>query len=145
MNVSLNLAQNMLFLKRGTVMLNKKIVVVDDDESIRKTFFLLLSGKYNVYLARDAAEALARFEKNPVDMIIADLKLPRKSGLQMLSDFRQAGYKGKIIIVSACADQIQKKDLERLKIDRLLIKPLELRSLTETIDKLLAEGETENT
>lgn len=125
-------------------MFNKKIVVVDDDESIRRTFFLLLSGKYNVYLARDATEALARFEKNPVDMIIADLKLPQKNGLQMLDDFRQAGYKGKIIIVSACTDQIQKKDLERLKIDRLLIKPLELKSLTETIDKLLAEGETEN-
>ncbi|MGQ9802058.1 MAG: response regulator [Candidatus Saccharicenans sp.] len=125
-------------------MLNKKIVVVDDDESIRKTFFLLLSEKYNVYLARDAAEALARFEKNPVDMIIADLKLPQKNGLQMLLDFRQAGYQGKIIIISACADQIQKKDLEKLKIDHLFIKPLELRSLTETIDRLLAGGGAEN-
>ncbi|MGB9907210.1 MAG: response regulator [Candidatus Saccharicenans sp.] len=121
-------------------MLNKKIVVVDDDESIRKTFFLLLSEKYDVYLARDAREALARFEKTPVDMIIADLRLPQKNGLQMLLDFRQSGYQGRIIIISACADQVQKKELEKLRIDRFFIKPLDLKSLTETIDKLLAEG-----
>ncbi|MCX8159441.1 MAG: response regulator [Candidatus Saccharicenans sp.] len=116
----------------------KRIVIVDDDESIRKTFFLLLSDKYNVYLARDAREALARFEKAPVDMIIADLRLPQKSGLQMIVDFRQAGYQGRIILISACADQVKPDDLQRLRIDRLFIKPLDLKLLTETIDNLLS-------
>ncbi|MDI6697683.1 MAG: response regulator [Candidatus Saccharicenans sp.] len=116
----------------------KKIVVVDDDESIRKTFFLLLSEKYNVYLARDAGEALARFEKAQVDMIIADLRLPQKDGLQMAFDFRKSGYKGRIILISACADQVRPEDLEKLGVDRLFIKPLDLSLLTETIDLLLS-------
>ena len=42
-------------------MLGKKIVIVDDDETIRKTFFLLLNKKYRVYLAARAKEALDRF------------------------------------------------------------------------------------
>lgn len=116
----------------------KRIVIVDDDESIRKTFFLLLSDKYNVYLARDAREALARFEKAQIDMIIADLRLPQKNGLQMIVDFRQSGYRGRIILISACADQVRPEDLEKLKVDRLFIKPLDLKLLTETIDSLLS-------
>lgn len=119
-------------------MLEKRIVIVDDDESIRKTFFLLLSDKYNVYLAGDAREALARFEKAPVDMIIADLRLPQKNGLQMIVDFRRSGYQGRIILISAYADQVKPEDLEKLGVDRLFIKPLDLRLLTETIDSLLA-------
>lgn len=119
-------------------MLEKRIVVVDDDEYIRKTFFLLLSDKYNVYLARDAGEALARFEKAQIDMIIADLRLPHKNGLQMIVDFRQSGYQGRIILISACADQVRPEELEKLRVDRLFIKPLDLELLTETINSLLS-------
>jgi DNA-binding response OmpR family regulator len=115
----------------------KRIVIVDDDESIRKTFFLLLTSRYNVYLAKDAKEALARFEKASVDLIIADFRLPYKNGLQMIQDFRQAGYQGKIILISAFPDQVRTEELQRLGVDRLFVKPLDLAVFTETIDQLL--------
>jgi DNA-binding response OmpR family regulator len=124
-------------------MLPKRIVIVDDDESIRKTFSLLLSDRYSIFLARDAREALTRLEGMPVvDMIIADLRLPQKNGLQMLFDFRQAGYRGRIILISAFPDQVKTGDLEKLEVDRLFEKPLDLRALTEAIDLLLGEPET---
>ncbi|MGB9892931.1 MAG: response regulator [Candidatus Saccharicenans sp.] len=122
---------------------SKRIVIVDDDESIRKTFFLLLAERYNVYLARDAKEALARFEKSPVDLIIADFRLPRKNGLQMLQDFRRAGYQGRIILISAFPEQIKSEELASLGVDRMFIKPLDLKSLTEAIDLLLGRQATE--
>ncbi len=121
---------------------DKRIVIVDDDESIRKTFSLLLSSYYNIFLARDAREALTWLESMAVDMIIADLRLPQKNGLQMLLDFRQAGYQGKIILISAFPDQIKTEDLTSLKVDRLFIKPLDLRALTEAIDLLLKQEES---
>lgn len=118
-------------------MLEKRIVIVDDDESIRKTFFLLLTSRYNVYLARDAKEALARFQKAPVDLIIADFRLPYKNGLQMLHDFRQAGYQGKIILISAFPEQVKTEELQALGVDHLFVKPLDLKAFTETVDRLL--------
>jgi DNA-binding response OmpR family regulator len=121
---------------------DKRIVIVDDDESIRKTFSLLLSGYYNIFLARDAREALTWLESMAVDMIIADLRLPQKNGIQMLLDFRQAGYHGKIILISAFPDQIKTEDLASLKVDRLFIKPLDLRAMTEAIDFLLKQEES---
>ena len=43
-------------------MTSRKIVIVDDEETIRKTFSLILGQQYRVSLAKDAAEALTRFK-----------------------------------------------------------------------------------
>ncbi|MCJ7587122.1 MAG: response regulator [Candidatus Aminicenantes bacterium] len=119
----------------------KRIVVVDDDESIRKTFFLILSRKYLVYLARDAKEALARFRAAEVDLIIADFKLPRTNGigngLEMIAEFRQAGYRGKIILISAFPDLIRLEEVRNLAISDFFVKPLDLQAFNRCIDGLL--------
>lgn len=119
----------------------KRIVVIDDDESIRKTFFLILSRKYLVYLARDAQEALSRFTKTEVDLIIADYKLPRtagvENGLDMIAAFRRAGYRGKIILISAFPDLVQREEVHSLAISDFFVKPLDLQAFNRSIDGLL--------
>jgi DNA-binding response OmpR family regulator len=115
----------------------KKIVVVDDDETIRKTFFLILNKKYRVYLAGDADEALARFKNAEVDLIIADYKLPRTSGLDLIREFRKCGYRGEVILVSAFPDRIRNEDIRRLSISRFFTKPLDLKAFNTSVDDLL--------
>jgi len=118
-------------------MLPKKIVVVDDDESIRKTFFLILQKKYRVYLANDSQEALERFKNAEIDLIIADLKLPFLNGIEMIAKFRESGFKGKVIIISAYPDLIKENELSRLSISHFFVKPLDLDALNCSIDYLL--------
>jgi two-component system response regulator YesN len=119
----------------------KRIVVVDDDESIRKTFFLILSRKYLVYLARDVQEALARFRTADVDLIIADFKLPGANGvangLDMIAEFRKSGYRGKIILISAFPDLIRREEVRSLAISDFFVKPLDLQAFNRSIDGLL--------
>jgi len=115
----------------------KKIVVVDDDDSIRKTFFLILNKNYKVYLAKDSKEALARFGKAKVDLIIADLKLPGMDGLEMISEFRENGFRGKAILISAYPDLINLDELKRLSVGHFFVKPLDLNALNQSIDNLL--------
>ncbi len=128
-------------MKKGAKMPGKKIVIVDDDESIRKTFFLILSGKYRVYLAGDAEEALARFRDAPVDLIIADYKLPRMGGIELVREFRRAGYSGEVILVSAFPDLILLDELNRLSISQFFVKPLDLKVFNRSIDSLLGTRE----
>ena len=116
---------------------SKKIVVVDDDESIRKTFFLILNKNYHVYLAGDSHEALQRFKKAKIDLIIADLKLPDLSGLEMVSKFRESGYRGEVILISAFPDLVEIDELSRLDISHFFVKPLDLDALNLSIDYLL--------
>jgi DNA-binding NtrC family response regulator len=118
--------------------MKRKIVIVDDDESIRKTFFLILNSDYLVYLAKDAEEALRRFEGTDIDLIIADLKLSHISGLDMIAEFRSSGYKGEVILISAYPDLLDSETLSRLGVGRIFVKPLDLEALTQSIANLLA-------
>jgi YesN/AraC family two-component response regulator len=115
----------------------KKIVVVEDEEAIRRTFFLILQKKYLVYLAEDSKEALRRFKNTDVDLIIADLKLPDLNGLEMIAKFREAGYKGEVIIISAFPDLINAEEFNNLSISHFFVKPLDLDALNRTIDHIL--------
>lgn len=122
-------------------MLEKKVVVVDDDESIRKTFFLILQNNYRVYLARDSKEAQKHFKKIKIDLIIADLKLPGINGPEMIAQFRESGYKGEVILISAYPDLVDLEELKRLRIGHFFVKPLDLKALNQSIDYLLCSKE----
>jgi len=115
----------------------QKIVIVDDDESIRKTFFLLFSKKYRVYPVPDPKEALARFRHQQVDLIIADYKLPGLNGMELIGKFREAGFEGEAILITAFPDQISLRDLGQFAISQFFVKPLDLTVLNKSVDRLL--------
>lgn len=117
--------------------LGKKIIVVDDDEGILKTFFLLFNQIYRVYLAKDSVEALERFKNVAFDLIIVDYKLPRINGLEMISRFRELGYRGPVILISAYPEAIRKEDLKNYNVNQLFLKPLDLEALESSIHRLL--------
>jgi DNA-binding NtrC family response regulator len=122
---------------KGTNMLGKKIVVVDDDENIRKTFFLILNKSYRVYLAKDGQEVLDRFKKADVDLVIADYKLPSMTGVELVAELRKNGFRGEVIMISAHPDMIEPDLLSRLSISHFFSKPLDLTALSRAIDYLL--------
>lgn len=123
--------------------MKKKVVIVDDDESIRKTFFLILNSDYRVYIAKNAEEALQRFRGANIDLIIADLKLPHLNGLDMIAKFRESGYKGEVILISAFPDLVDPKDMDRLSIGHFFVKPLDLDALNQSINYLLSSELTQ--
>jgi DNA-binding NtrC family response regulator len=122
-------------------MTTKKIVIVDDEESIRKTFFLILNKKYRVYLAKDGSEALTRFKNAAVDLVIADYRLPDMNGVELMERMRKMGYKGEAVVISAFADLIEPEVLTRLRISHFFAKPLDLNALNRSIEYLLTKDE----
>lgn len=118
-------------------MASKKIVIVDDDESIRKTFFLIFTEKYDVYLAKDSIEALQRFNDSEIDLVITDLRLPGMNGMKMINEFRKSGFKGQVILISAFPGEVDVDELKRLSVGYFFSKPLELDAFTDSVDYLL--------
>jgi DNA-binding NtrC family response regulator len=127
--------------KRLLPMSEKKIVFVDDDESIRKTFFLMFKKDYRVYLAEDSDQALREFKNLRFDLIVADYRLPHLNGLEMIGRFRELGYKGDAILISAYADLIKIEDLDRYAVGHFFVKPLDFHVLTRSIEYLLQPRE----
>ncbi len=122
-------------------MATKKIVVVDDEESIRKTFFLILKKSYKVFLAKNGAEAAARLKSGSADLMIADYRLPDMTGLELVESARREGFNGEVIMITAFADQIEPDILARLRISHFFAKPLDLNALNRSIDYLLTKDE----
>ena len=115
----------------------KKIVIVDDDETIRKTFFLILNDRYRVYPARNAREALQRFHQTGMDLIITDMRLSDSGGMEMISKFRDLGYSGEVILISGFPDNVDVDELQKLSIGYYFSKPLDLGALNDAVDYLL--------
>ena len=119
----------------------KKIVVIEDDETIRKTFSLLLGKKYRVYLAQDGKEAMQKYAGSRIDLIISDLKLPDITGLDIIGQFRQAGFRGQAILISAYPDLLNIDQLTTNGISYYFTKPLDLDLFSRSIDQILEPKE----
>jgi DNA-binding NtrC family response regulator len=115
----------------------KKIVIVDDDENIRKTFTLLLGKKYRVYPVKDSEQALAKLRSAKVDLVIADYKLPCLNGMELIRRLRASGFEGEAMLISAHPDLVKIEDLSRLSISHFFVKPLDLDILNLSIDRVL--------
>ena len=115
----------------------KKIVLVDDDETVRKTFTLLLGKKYRVLPLKDPRQALAQLKSGRADLIIADYKLPFFNGMELIKRLRENGFEGEAMLITAHPDEVRIEDLGRFAISHFFVKPLDLNDLNLSIDRVL--------
>jgi len=79
-----------------------RILVVDDEEVIRDVLGTLLEREgYDVSVAPTAADALNLFESEPYDLVLLDLMLPDRPGLELMRDMRRQDPDAVIVIVTA--------------------------------------------
>lgn len=121
-----------------------KILVVDDDESIRRTTEEVLIGAgHEVLLADDVAEALRLLEKNQVDFIISDWNMPGLSGMDFLKAVRTEPKTKDIpfvICTSPGADEIHKiESAVGAKVDAYIVKPFRGEVLQKKIEEVLTK------
>jgi DNA-binding response OmpR family regulator len=78
------------------------ILVIDDEPDIRESLETLLTGEnYQVDLASNAAEGLKRLESNLYDLVLLDLMMPDKSGMQVLEEVRARDRETPIFMITA--------------------------------------------
>ncbi len=120
-------------------MAGKTIAIIDDDVTLRKTFTLLLKGRYRILAVGDAEEALARLHRAKADLVIADYRLPALNGLELIRKLRASGFEGEAMLISAHPDEVKVEEMSRLGISHFFVKPLDLNLLNVSIDRLLQE------
>jgi two-component system response regulator PilR (NtrC family) len=77
-----------------------RVLVVDDDDSIRDTLYELLSEQYICQVAEAAEKAVARLEADTYDVVLSDISMPGLSGLELLGHIRQSYSNTPVIIMS---------------------------------------------
>ena len=66
------------------------VLVVDDDESMRRGLMRTLSGKFNVLTASNGPDGLKSFSENEVKSVILDIKMPGMNGFEVCTRLRQS-------------------------------------------------------
>jgi len=113
------------------------ILLVDDEEAVQKllTYPLERDG-YRVLQARDGLEALERFQREPVDLVVLDLMLPKADGLEVCKRLR-ATSSVPIIMLTARDDELDKVVGLELGADDYITKPFSIREFRSRVRALL--------
>lgn len=79
-----------------------RILVVDDEESIREFFEIMLKREgYEVLTAANGREGLETLKKHQVDLVISDIQMPEMSGLEMLTSVKELDPETLFIMITA--------------------------------------------
>lgn len=114
------------------------LAIVDDDESVRKSLLLNLElEKFRVVTAGDGVAGIELVEKEKPDLIIMDVMMPRKDGLQACKDIRNAGNSTPIILLTARDQEVDKVLGLELGADDYLAKPFGMRELIARVRAIL--------
>lgn len=121
-----------------------KILIIDDDinvlSSIGKTFTTMTHG-FLVLSATSANEGYAMIKEQKPDIVVLDVRLGSKSGMDLLKDFdayyqepTNKKYKPRFIVITAYQDEnVQKEAEESYRVDAFLMKPFQDKDIRKAV------------
>ncbi len=121
--------------------MKKKILIVDDERSLLESLEMFLSEKgYEVTCAMTAAEALRKNDFFKPDVIVLDVRLPDKDGLEVLKEFRQKTKKSNVIIITAFHDMDTTIKAMKLGACEYIPKPIDIEELEGAVERAARAG-----
>ena len=125
----------------------KRILIIDDEQIVLEVLrkILELEG-YEVVTAANGDEGLELFSQKPFDLVITDMVMPEKDGLQTILDLRKEDPDLAVIAMSGGGTISKERYLAvagYLEGIITITKPFSLESITEAVAKLLSETDEE--
>jgi len=114
---------------------------VEDEPITLSALERLLSPEYRVLTAREAGEALALLKREKVDVVVADLRLPRGSGLELLEWVRHNLPGTEVIIITGYSSIKGAVDAMRLGASDYIPKPFSVEDIQGAIQRVLEKRE----
>jgi DNA-binding NtrC family response regulator len=124
--------------RRGVAMSSSKpiVLVIDDDDQVRKLLVQQLKlAEFAVLSARDGDQGIEMLSRNKVDLILVDIVMPGKDGVQTITNVRITHPDLRIIAMSGDIDSaLYLKAAERLGVRVRLQKPFTMDQMLKAID-----------
>jgi DNA-binding NtrC family response regulator len=118
-----------------------KILIVDDEESVRYSFTKLLRApEYQVLGAKDGNEGIAKVEQEKPDLVIMDIQMPELSGLQALERMKAVAPKMPVLMITAHGTSDRVIAAMKLGAYDYIEKPFDIPRMKALIDEALEAG-----
>lgn len=115
------------------------VFIVDDDASVRDSLALMLGiAGYRTALFADAEAFLAAWEPNWAGCVVADLRLPGKTGVELQAELRNRGSALPVVIITAHGDVPTARAAFQAQAVDFLEKPFDQKQLCAAIDTAFA-------
>lgn len=117
------------------------VLVVEDEKLVRRALNKMLrAGGHDVTEVEDGQRALSYLERHPADVVVTDIVMPGKDGLETIAELRRRFPNAKIIAISggarpSGADAL--KAAKALGADRILAKPFRQDAILVMVDELM--------
>ena len=122
------------------------ILIVDDDKSIRYSLKRMLEENFSVLTAQNGDEALARVKESTPDLVIMDIKMPGRSGIEVLKEIKLIDPKSLVILMTAYGTTETAIEAMKYGAFDYILKPFPIPQMKElvqkaiTLRKLMKEG-----
>ncbi|MGH7357895.1 MAG: response regulator transcription factor [Candidatus Rokuibacteriota bacterium] len=118
-----------------------RILVVEDDRRVREVLHQTLAfAGYDVVVTADGEEALAAYAAAPTDLIITDLMMPRKDGVETIQGLQRQHPAAKVIAMTAARGRFNRLTAARhVGAHRTLLKPFGVKDLLAAVREVLTD------
>jgi len=121
-----------------------RVLVVDDNPDMRSFLKIVLErAGFEAQVAMDGQRALELQREHPADVLITDIFMPERDGIELIQQFKSRFRQVKIIAMSG-GGQVARHDYlpvaEKLGADAVLYKPFAAETLLKTLRHLVATG-----
>lgn len=125
---------------QGERIMEKKILVADDAAFMRMLIkdTLTKNGYSNILEAADGAAACEVYAKEKPDLVILDITMPNKTGIEALKDIKENDPAAKVIMCSAMGQELIIVDALRFGALDFIVKPFKADRVIQTVKKFLS-------
>ncbi|MDD5423429.1 MAG: response regulator [Candidatus Omnitrophota bacterium] len=120
--------------------MNKPVVlVVDDEVDARNMIIDFLEERFDCKYreAKDGEEAVKFVRSNPCDVMILDIKMPKKGGIAVIKEAKEINPKVDILVVSAYVSDEVSEEAMKLGATDYAVKPLEMNIVASKFSNIL--------
>ena len=116
-----------------------KILIADDSAFMRKILknILAKSGHSEVVEAVDGDEAIAKFKAEKPDLVLLDIIMEKKDGIEVLKQIKASNPKSKVAMVSAVGQEQMVKEALKFGAEDFIVKPFNSSKVEQTVQKIL--------
>lgn len=114
-----------------------RILVADDEEGIRESLSLILGDEYDLDFAKDGEETLAKVGAEPYELLLLDIKMPKRDGLEVLRQLKGKGPQIPVLVLTAYQSVELAKEAVKLGALDYMPKPFEREQVLNAVRGVL--------
>jgi DNA-binding response OmpR family regulator len=115
------------------------VLICDDEPSLRELIRISLDGPYRFVEAQDGEVSLEIARRERPDVVILDMMMPRRSGLEVLTALRDDDELADTPVIVLTAQPATREQALNAGADVVMVKPFEPEQITAAVEEVLAD------